>query len=92
LERNAANYAPLTPVSFLRRARNPDDFVVVVCNFTPVARADYRIGVPAASGYREVLNSDSRLYGGSDVGNAQPPAINVSGSASSAIQRVPGLM
>jgi 1,4-alpha-glucan branching enzyme len=56
-------------VSFLRRARNPDDFVVVVCNFTPVVRAGYRIGVPAAPRYREVLNSDSRLYGGSDVGN-----------------------
>jgi 1,4-alpha-glucan branching enzyme len=56
-------------VSFLRRARNPDDFVVVVCNLTPVVRAGYRIGVPAAPGYREVLNSDSRLYGGSDVGN-----------------------
>src|SRR5262249_44146821 len=56
-------------VSFLRRARNPDDFVVVVCNFTPVVRKDYRIGVPAAPGYREVLNSDSHLYGGSDVGN-----------------------
>jgi 1,4-alpha-glucan branching enzyme len=56
-------------VSFLRRARNPDDLAVVVCNFTPMVRQDYRIGVPAAPGYREALNSDSHLYGGSDVGN-----------------------
>jgi 1,4-alpha-glucan branching enzyme len=57
-------------VSFIRRARNPDDFVVVVCNFTPVVRQGHRIGVPDASGYREVMNSDSGLYGGSDTGNA----------------------
>ena len=57
-------------VSFIRRARNPDDFVVVVCNFTPVVRRGYRVGVPGASGYREVMNSDSRLYGGGDAGNA----------------------
>jgi len=56
-------------VSFVRRARNPDDFVVVVCNFTPIARPDYRIGVPATPGYREVLNSDSQSLRRSDVGN-----------------------
>ncbi|MCZ7658773.1 MAG: 1,4-alpha-glucan branching protein GlgB [Xanthobacteraceae bacterium] len=57
-------------VSFLRRARNPEDFVVVAVNFTPVVRHDYRLGVPAAPGYREIMNSDSELYGGSNVGNA----------------------
>jgi len=57
-------------VSFIRRARNPDDFAIVICNFTPVVRHEYRLGVPAAVGYREALNSDSGLYGGSDVGNA----------------------
>ena len=45
------------------------DFHVVVLNFTPVVRADYRIGVPREGNYREVVNSDSRFYGGSDVGN-----------------------
>ncbi|MEO8256458.1 MAG: 1,4-alpha-glucan branching protein GlgB [Acidobacteriota bacterium] len=56
-------------VSIVRYARNPDDFVVMVFNFTPVVRAGYRIGVPAAGAYAELLNSDSALYGGSNVGN-----------------------
>lgn len=46
-----------------------EDFHVVILNFTPVIRADYRIGVPRAGVYREVLNSDSHFYGGSDVSN-----------------------
>ena len=45
------------------------DFHIVILNFTPVVRTDYRIGVPRAGRYREVFNSDSRFYGGSDVGN-----------------------
>jgi 1,4-alpha-glucan branching enzyme len=45
------------------------DFHIVILNFTPVVRTDYCIGVPRAGRYREVLNSDSRFYGGSDVGN-----------------------
>jgi 1,4-alpha-glucan branching enzyme len=57
-------------VSFIRRAEDPNDHVVVICNFTPVVRHDYRIGVPRAGKYREILNSDSTFYGGSDVGNA----------------------
>jgi 1,4-alpha-glucan branching enzyme len=56
-------------VSFIRRARNPEDFVVVICNFTPMVRQDYRIGVPQVAGYRELVNSDSEHYGGSNVGN-----------------------
>jgi 1,4-alpha-glucan branching enzyme len=56
-------------IAFLRRARNPDDSVVVVCNFTPVVRENYRIGVPKGGYYREVLNTDSEIYGGSNVGN-----------------------
>ena len=42
----------------------------MVLNFTPVVRNFYRIGVPRAGSYREVLNSDSRFYGGSDTGNS----------------------
>jgi len=57
-------------VSFLRRARTPDDFVVAVCNFTPVVRHGYRVGVPRGGFYREALNTDSLHYGGSNVGNA----------------------
>jgi 1,4-alpha-glucan branching enzyme len=57
-------------VAFLRRARDPDDFLVIVSNFTPVPRFGYRVGVPRGGFYREVLNTDSALYGGSNVGNA----------------------
>jgi 1,4-alpha-glucan branching enzyme len=56
-------------VSFLRRGKEKDEFYVVISNFTPVVRHAYRIGVPEAGLYREVLNSDSDLYGGSNVGN-----------------------
>jgi 1,4-alpha-glucan branching enzyme len=55
---------------YIRRARNPDDFVVFACNFTPVPRLDYRVGVPEGGYYRELLNSDSELYGGSNLGNS----------------------
>jgi 1,4-alpha-glucan branching enzyme len=54
-------------LSFVRRAG--DDFLVVVVNFTPVPRHGYRIGVPWLGGYREILNSDSHHYGGSNLGN-----------------------
>ncbi|MEI9988666.1 MAG: 1,4-alpha-glucan branching protein GlgB [Rhizomicrobium sp.] len=56
-------------ISYIRRGVNPSDFVVVVCNFTPVIRSGYGIGVPQAGAYREILNTDSRFYGGSDAGN-----------------------
>ncbi len=54
-------------LSFLRRSGS--EFVVVVLNFTPVVRHGYRIGVPESGIYREVLNSDSTYYHGSDVSN-----------------------
>jgi 1,4-alpha-glucan branching enzyme len=57
-------------VSFLRRAHNPANFLVFVCNFTPVVRSGYRIGVPHGGFYRELLNTDATLYGGADIGNA----------------------
>jgi len=56
-------------MSFLRRAKNPDDFSLIVTNFTPVPRLDYRIGVPEGGWYRELLNSDSARYSGSNMGN-----------------------
>ena len=56
-------------VSYLRRGRSADDVVLVVCNFTPVPRYDYRIGVPFGGFWKEVLNSDAVEYGGSGVGN-----------------------
>ncbi len=57
-------------IAFLRRATDPQDFLVFACNFTPVVRHGYRLGVPEPGFYREILNSDSQLYGGSDVGNS----------------------
>ena len=56
-------------ISFLRRAVSPNDELVVVCNFTPVPREGYRIGVPHEGCWQELLNSDAALYGGSGVGN-----------------------
>ena len=57
-------------ISFIRRSRDDwDSFSLVVCNMTPVPRYNYRIGVPSAGFYREILNSDSVDYGGSGVGN-----------------------
>jgi 1,4-alpha-glucan branching enzyme len=52
-------------ISYVRRARNQDDFLVVICNFTAVVRDDYRIGVPQSGEYEVVLNSDDRRFDGS---------------------------
>jgi 1,4-alpha-glucan branching enzyme len=54
--------------SFIRRAKD-EDFVVVVCNFTPQPHSHYRIGVPEPGFYTELFNSDAREYGGSNMGN-----------------------
>jgi 1,4-alpha-glucan branching enzyme len=43
--------------------------VIAVCNFTPVPRPGYRIGVPLPGFYRELINTDAAVYGGSGVGN-----------------------
>jgi 1,4-alpha-glucan branching enzyme len=56
-------------ISYIRRGADPNDFVVVVCNFTPVVRRGYRIGVPQSGRYYEALNTDSSFYGGGNVGN-----------------------
>ena len=56
-------------IAFLRLARDARDHVLVVCNFTPLVRYDYRIGVPGAGRYLELLNTDAQIYGGSGVGN-----------------------
>jgi 1,4-alpha-glucan branching enzyme len=65
-----ANDAAASVLSFLRHGRDPEDFVLVVCNFTPVVREEYRVGVPRPGYYREILNTDSKYYGGTDLGNA----------------------
>ncbi|MEX2089369.1 MAG: alpha amylase C-terminal domain-containing protein, partial [Bacteroidota bacterium] len=57
-------------ISFLRKSRDSRERLVIVCNFTPVPRTGYRIGVPDPGIYREILNSDSSYYGGGNVGNS----------------------
>jgi 1,4-alpha-glucan branching enzyme len=57
-------------ISFERRGNNPAEGVVVVCNFTPIPRIAYRIGAVEPGRYRELLNSDSVHYGGSNMGNS----------------------
>jgi 1,4-alpha-glucan branching enzyme len=56
-------------LSYLRRGRGPDSCVLVVLNFTPVVRSQYRLGVPLHGEWEEVLNSDAPYYGGSGQGN-----------------------
>ncbi|HBG50743.1 MAG TPA: 1,4-alpha-glucan branching enzyme, partial [Gammaproteobacteria bacterium] len=56
-------------LAFLRQGKNPDDVVLIVCNFTPVPRNNYRIGVPQGGLWEELLNSDAAIYGGSNIGN-----------------------
>jgi len=57
-------------ISFLRKGRSSNDVILVVCNFTPLPRKDYRVGVPRGGFWREILNSDAHAYGGSNLGNA----------------------
>lgn len=57
-------------ISFLRRGRNANEETLFVCNFTPVVRQDYRVGVSQEGFWKEALNSDAPLYGGSGQGNS----------------------
>jgi 1,4-alpha-glucan branching enzyme len=63
------NDADNSIISFLRCSEDRRDALVFVCNFTPVPRAGYRVGMPAAGEYIELLNTDDLAYGGSDVRN-----------------------
>jgi 1,4-alpha-glucan branching enzyme len=56
-------------ISYIRKAKVSEDVILVVHNFTPEVRVDYRIGVPKAGFWREILNSDAKEYGGSGQGN-----------------------
>jgi len=64
------NDSAASTLSFIRKGRTTRDLVLVVCNFTPVIRTEYRVGVPRGGFWKEMLNSDSTLYGGSGQGNA----------------------
>ena len=56
-------------IAFLRRAEDPADFILFCCNFAPVPRTGYGFGVPEEGFYEEILNTDSELFGGSNLGN-----------------------
>ncbi len=56
-------------LSFLRKGRSADEMIAVICNFSPVARGSYRIGVPRRGFWKEVLNSDAKQYWGGGMGN-----------------------
>ena len=64
-----ANDSDKSMISYLRRGGNANETITVVCNFTPVPRHNYRIGVPFGGTWQEILNSDATLYGGSGQGN-----------------------
>ena len=65
-----ANNADENVIAFIRISPSTGRRIVCVCNFSPVVRTGYRVGVPASGLYREILNTDSTLYGGSNQGNA----------------------
>ncbi len=64
-----ADDAENSALSFLRKGRSTGNRILVACNFTPVPRENYRVGAPRGGAWKEVLNSDATLYGGSGMGN-----------------------
>jgi 1,4-alpha-glucan branching enzyme len=56
-------------ISLLRKSESPRETVLIVCNFTPIPRMGYRVGVPSVGYWRELLNSDALEYGGTGWGN-----------------------
>jgi 1,4-alpha-glucan branching enzyme len=64
-----ANDADANVLAFLRLSRDGERLAVCVCNFSPVPRYGYRLGLPRGGSWRELLNTDSELYGGSGIGN-----------------------
>jgi 1,4-alpha-glucan branching enzyme len=64
-----ANDSDNSIFTYMRFGKKAGDVLVIACNFTPVPRENYRVGVPLAGRYCELLNSDSEMYGGSNFGN-----------------------
>jgi 1,4-alpha-glucan branching enzyme len=56
-------------IAFIRKAKDRSNYLIFVCNFTPQPHPAYRLGLPELIGYREIFNSDSELFGGSNMGN-----------------------
>ena len=63
-------------ISYIRRGINRKDDLIIVCNFTPVVRTNYRIGVTSKGKLTEIFNSDATMYSGSGVSNAKPIKID----------------
>jgi 1,4-alpha-glucan branching enzyme len=63
------NDAPASVLSYLRKAQSTADLLLIVCNFTPIVRQNYRVGAPRGGYWRELLNSDALDYGGGGQGN-----------------------
>jgi 1,4-alpha-glucan branching enzyme len=63
------NDAESSVISLMRKGHTMQDLILVVCNFTPVPRPNYRVGVPRGGYWQELLNSDSSWYGGGNWGN-----------------------
>jgi 1,4-alpha-glucan branching enzyme len=77
-----------------REGGSPSSPVLVICNFTPVPRHGYRVGLPKPGAWREVMNSDAPIYGGSGVGNmgrVESEAVSWHGRAQSALITIPPL-
>lgn len=80
--------------SFMRKSKDQKRHVVVVCNFTPSVRENYRVGVPFGGAWNEILNSDAECYGGSNVGNGgvlNAEAISIHGRSYSVNLKLPPL-
>ncbi|UPZ14658.1 1,4-alpha-glucan branching protein GlgB [Flavobacterium humidisoli] len=59
-------------LSYIRKGNNPDENVIVVCNFTQVVRENYRIGIPKKGNLKEIFNTDAKIYGGSGIESPKP--------------------
>jgi 1,4-alpha-glucan branching enzyme len=81
-------------ITFIRKSNDEKDNIIVACNFTPVPRYNYRIGVPEKGMYGEILNSDSSYYNGSNVGNSgviETESISQHGRENSLVLTLPPL-
>ena len=88
------NDALQSTLSLMRKARSPDDVLIIACNFTPVPRHNYRVGAPKGGFWKEVLNSDALDYGGSGQGNmgqVEAAPISVHGLSHSLTITIPPL-
>ena len=64
-----ANDSQQSVLAFVRKSQGAKDLVLAICNFTSVPRVDYRLGVPRGGFWKELLNSDARVYWGGGMGN-----------------------